>query len=94
MMDTKQPTSSSSVGVSSHLLKKDVTETEKHYRMRQYTYEHALTDRVTEERAIVLSQIFKNAYFMGCTYPESVLEESRKYWPREALQNPIYAPME
>jgi hypothetical protein len=49
---------------------------------------------VTEERAIVLSQIFKNAYFMGCTYPESVLEESRKYWPREALQNPIYAPME
>jgi len=33
-MDTKQPTSSSSVGVSSHLLKKDVTETEKHFRMR------------------------------------------------------------
>jgi hypothetical protein len=22
------------------------------------------------------------------------MEESRKYWPREALQNPIYAPME
>ena len=32
-MDTKQPTSSS-VGASSHLLKKDVTETEKHFKMR------------------------------------------------------------
>jgi hypothetical protein len=93
MVDTKQPTSSNA-GASSHLLKKDVAETEKHFKMRYYTYEHALADRVTEERAIVLSQIFKNAYFMGCSYPDSVMEESRKYWPREALQNPIYAPME
>ena len=87
-MESKQPTSSAAC------MKKDVTETEKHFKMRQGTFERAQAAGVPEERAIVLSQIFKNAYFMGCSYPDSVMDESKKYWPKEALANPLYAPLE
>ena len=87
-MEAKQPTTASSC------LKKDVTETEKHFKMRSSTYERAIAAGVPEERAIVLSQVFKNAYFMGCSYPESVMEESKKYWPKEALANPLYTALD
>lgn len=37
-----------------------------------------------------MSNIFKNAYFMGCEYPEDVMKESKKFWPEDALKNPLY----
>jgi hypothetical protein len=49
--------------------------------MRLSVFESAVAGRVDLERAVVLAAIFKNAYFMGCTYPEEALAESRKYWP-------------
>jgi hypothetical protein len=58
--------------------------------MRKYVYDGALKDGLTVEKAIVLSNIFKNAYFMGCKYHDEVMEQSRKYWPEDALKKPLY----
>jgi hypothetical protein len=50
LMETKQqPTSTS------YFMKKDVTETEKHFTMRKQTFEKAIAAGVSEDRAIVLS---------------------------------------
>lgn len=75
----------------SGVIVKDMTETEGHFRMRKQVYEAALASGQTEEQAVVISSIFKNAYFMGCTYPEEVIQKSRTFWPREALDNPLYS---
>lgn len=40
---------------SAALLKKDVTETEKHFKMRKSVFEKAIAAGFTEERAIVIS---------------------------------------
>jgi hypothetical protein len=69
---------------------KDVTETEEQYKMRMRVYESAIADGKKPEQAIVLSKLFKNAYYMGCEYPEEALSASRKYWPKEALLNPLF----
>ena len=37
-------------------------------------FEGAVADGVSKERAVVLSQVFKNAYYMGTSYPESVMQ--------------------
>lgn len=58
--------------------------------MRKQVYDKAIKEGVTKERAIVLSNVFKNAYYMGCSYHVDVMKESKKYWPEEALQNPLY----
>lgn len=58
--------------------------------MRKSVYDKAIEEGLTEERAIVMCNIFKNAYFMGCGYPDSILIESKRYWPKEALDNPLY----
>jgi hypothetical protein len=41
--------------------------------MRKFVYDKALEKGESEDRAIVLCNIFRNAYFMGCKYPESVM---------------------
>lgn len=73
-----------------HSLAKEPYETEKHFNMRVHVYDEAVKAGLDHERAIVLCNVFKNAYFMGCSYPEEVMEESKKFWPHEALANPIY----
>ncbi len=40
---------------SAALLKKDATETEKHFKMRKSVFDKAIAAGVTEERAIVIS---------------------------------------
>ena len=59
--------------------------------MRKHVFETALASGIPEDRALVLSQVFKNSYFMGCSYPDSVQSESRKFWPKAALDHPLYA---
>lgn len=51
---------------SSTTITKDRTETEAHFRMRRAVYETALAAGATQERALVLSSVFRNSYFMGC----------------------------
>ena len=73
----------------SDMVKEDY-ETEHHFRLRRSVFDNAVANSVPTERAIVLASIFKNNYFMGCEYPEEVMKESRKYWPKGAIENPIY----
>ena len=75
-------------------IEKDVTETDTHFRLRKYVFESAVSAGVSPERAVVLASLFHNAYYLGCTYPEEALKESRRYWPQEALQNPLYELLE
>ena len=59
--------------------------------MRKYVYDKAIeTGQYENGRAVMLCSIFRNAYYMGCTYPEEVLTESKKFWPREAIENPLF----
>lgn len=58
--------------------------------MRLHVYEEALKAGMDHERAVVLSNVFRNCYFMGCKYHDDVLTESKRFWPKEALDNPIY----
>lgn len=60
----------------SSTITKDCTETEAHFRMRREVYERALAGGATHDRAVVLSAVFRNSYFMGCAYPEEVIKES------------------
>jgi hypothetical protein len=73
---------------------KDVTETESHFQMRKKVYVGAVAAGKTHDEAVVLCSIFKNVYFMGCSYPESALLESKKFWPKEALDNPLHASLD
>jgi hypothetical protein len=86
MMESK----SKAADNNSLIITQDVTETKKHFGMRKHVYEKAIGDGVAQERAVVLSQVFKNCYYMGCSYPESVMNESKKYWPSEALSKPLF----
>jgi hypothetical protein len=54
----------------------------------------ACADGVPRERAVVLSEVYRNAYYMGCAYPESVMQQSKKYWPKEALNNPLFTTLD
>ena len=58
--------------------------------MRLSVYDSATTEGVDHERAVVLMNVFKNSYFMGCTYHEEVMNESKRFWPKEALDKPLY----
>ena len=58
--------------------------------MRVDVYDEAVKEGLDHERALVLCNIFKSAYFMGCSYPEEVMLDSRRFWPEEALKNPLY----
>ena len=83
---------SSSAKTQSGISKGD-NEIEHHFKLRKSVYDSAVAKGVPGERAVVLASIFKNNYFMGCEYPEEVMKESRKYWPKEALDRPLYQPL-
>ena len=53
-------------------------------------YDKAREDGLSHEKAVVACNVFRNAYFMGCKYNDNVMNESRKYWPEEAIKNPFY----
>lgn len=75
-------------------LPKDSTETQTHYLMRKEVYDRAVQSGKDKERAEVLASIFRNVYFMGCSYPDEVVNESRRFWPKGALENPLYEKLE
>ena len=55
--------------------------------MRKTVYERALSAGESEERAALLATIFRNCYFMGCSYPEEVLKNSQTYWDPEWVEH-------
>jgi hypothetical protein len=58
--------------------------------MRLQTFQNAVAAGVSEDRATVLSFAFRTMYFMGCAFPDGIMVESKKYWPKECLENPLY----
>jgi hypothetical protein len=62
--------------------------------LRKQVFDMACADGVPKERAVVLSEVYRNAYYMGCAYPESVMQQSKKYWPKEALTNPLFTTLD
>jgi XRN-Two Binding Domain, XTBD len=73
---------------------KEPTEIETHFKLRKHVYDQALASGLSQDRAYTLAQVFKNAYFMGCQYHEAVLSESKKFWPKKALEQPLYTPLD
>ena len=71
---------------------KEHQETEKHYQMRLHVYTEAIKNGESHDKAIVLMNVFKSAYFMGCQYHPDVMTDSQRYWPKHAIENPIYLP--
>lgn len=37
-------------------------------------YDKILAEGHPEDKAIVLSNVFRNAYYMGCKYPDTVMD--------------------
>ncbi|CDW82627.1 UNKNOWN [Stylonychia lemnae] len=58
--------------------------------MRLQVYDNAVSAGLDHDRAVVLMNVFKNSYFMGCTYHDDVMTESRRFWPKEAIDKPLY----
>ena len=94
MVDSSKNPKTAQSQEESVVLSQDVTETKKHFALRKQVFDAAVADGVTQERAVVLSQVFKNAYYMGTSYPESVMLQSKKYWPKECIANPIYTTLD
>ena len=44
-------------------------EIDSHFQMRKQVYERALQDGKTKEEASLTASIFRNMYFLGCSYP-------------------------
>jgi len=51
-------------------------EIDSQYEMRVRVYERAVADGLDGEKADLMATIFKNCYFMGCTYHEDVMKQS------------------
>jgi hypothetical protein len=62
--------------------------------LRKQVFDFAVADGVPKDRAVVLSEIFRNAYYMGCSYPESAMQQSKKYWPQEAIAKPLFTTLD
>eukprot|EP00347_Sterkiella_histriomuscorum_P005890 403354884 len=73
-----------------YALAKESQETENQFQMRLHVYDEAVKTGIDHERAIVLMNVFKNAYYMGCTYHEDVMKESMRFWPQQAIDKPLY----
>ena len=51
-------------------------EVDSHFAMRKQVFERALSAGKTQERAAMLASVFRNCYFLGCGYEDSIMKES------------------
>ena len=62
-------------------------EIDSHFQMRKQVYERALSAGETEEKAALAATIFRNCYFMGCTYHIEVIKNSQGFWDPEWIEH-------
>jgi len=65
----------------SRQLEKLPEETERQYKLRNHVYLNAIEGKVEPMRAVTLSMVFRNAFYLGCSYQEEVMREVRPFVP-------------
>jgi hypothetical protein len=64
-------------------LRQHPEEIDTHFKMRLDVYNRVIAAGESAERALLLSNIFRNCYFMGCGYDKSLVADSQKYWDKD-----------
>jgi hypothetical protein len=68
-------------------LSQSTEEIDSHFAMRLTVYKRAVSAGESPDRALLLSNIFRNCYFMGCGYDKQLVADSQKFWDKEWISH-------